>query len=184
MLLTVSSRPVMRVRNLSDLKRSFIGRIVLSVLKFRLNSHFSSDEELKITSFDLDFSDSGREGCTVTTLTVTAEPKHWKEAVQLAVNEVRRMKEFGITKSEYKHYCEALLWDSRQLSEQAGTVPSIDNLDFVMESDALGHVVMDQKQSHEALESVVDTIDLEEVNAYARSILSYISNFGSESDLI
>ena len=176
--------PVMRVRNLSDLKRSFIGRIVLSVLKFRLNSHFASDEELKITSFDLDFSDSGREGCTVTTLTVTAEPKHWKEAVQLAVNEVRRMKEFGITKSEYKHYCEALLRDSRQLSEQAGTVPSIDNLDFVMESDALGHVVMDQKQSHEALESVVDTIDLEEVNAYARSILSYISNFGSESDLI
>ena len=73
--------PVMRVQNLNDLKRSFIGRIVLSVLKFRLNSHFASDEELKITSFDLDFSDSGREGCTVTTLTVTAEPKHWKEAV-------------------------------------------------------------------------------------------------------
>ena len=175
--------PIMRVGNLSDLKRSFIGRIVLSVLKFRLNSHFASDEELKITSFDLDFSDSGREGCTVTTLTVTSEPKHWKEAVQLAVKEVRRMKEFGITKSEYKHYCEALLRDSRQLSEQAGTVPSIDNLDFVMESDALGHVVMDQKQSHEALESIVDTIDLEEVNAYARSILSYISNFGDEDGM-
>jgi len=176
--------PVMRVRNLNDLKRSFIGRIVLSVLKFRLNSHFASDEELKITSFDLDFSDSGREGCTVTTLTVTAEPQHWKEAVQLAVNEVRRMKEFGITKSEYKHYCEALLRDSRQLSEQAGTVPSIDNLDFVMESDALGHVVMDQKQSHEALESVVDSIELEEVNSYARSILSYISDFGNEEEMM
>merc|ERR1719277_2598270 len=94
------------------------------------------------------------------------------------------MKEFGVTKSEYKHYCEALLRDSRQLSEQAGTVPSIDNLDFVMESDALGHVVMDQKQSHEALESVVDTIDLEEVNAYARSILSYISNFGAEEEMM
>ena len=176
--------PVMRVKNLQDLKRSFIGRVVLSVLKFRLNSHFASDEDLKITSFDLDFSDSGREGCTVTTLTVTAEPRHWKEAIQLAVNEVRRMKEFGITKSEFKHYCEALLRDSRQLSEQAGTVPSIDNLDFVMESDALGHVVMDQKQSHEALESVVDTIELEEVNSYARSILSYISDFGSEADLV
>jgi predicted Zn-dependent peptidase len=176
--------PVMRVRNLNDLKRSFIGRIVLSVLKFRLNSHFASDEELKITSFDLDFSDSGREGCTVTTLTVTAEPRHWKEAVQLAVNEVRRMKEFGVTKSEYKHYCEALLRDSRQLSEQAGTVPSIDNLDFVMESDALGHIVMDQKQSHVALESIVPTIELEEVNAYARSILSYISNFGLEEEMV
>ena len=64
----------------------------------------ASDEDLKITSFDLDFSDSGREGCTVTTLTVTAEPRHWKEAIQLAVNEVRRMKEFGINRIFQKRF--------------------------------------------------------------------------------
>jgi len=176
--------PIMKVETLEDLKRSFIGRVVLSVLKFRLNSHFATSDELKMTSFDLDFSDSGREGCTVTTLTVTSEPKHWKEAIQLAVTEVRRMKEFGITHSEYKHYCAALLRDSRQLAEQSGTVPSIDNLDFVMESDALGHIVMDQKQSHEALESIVPFVKLEEVNAYARSILSYIACFGDEKGML
>jgi hypothetical protein len=30
--------------------------------------------------------------------------------------------------------------------EQAGSVPSVDTLDFVMESLALGHTVMDQRQ--------------------------------------
>lgn len=37
----------------------------------------------------MDHSDSGREGCTVTTLTVTAEPKNWQSAIKVAVQEVR-----------------------------------------------------------------------------------------------
>jgi len=36
----------------------------------------------------LDHSDSGREGCTVTTLTITAEPKNWQNAIRVAVHEV------------------------------------------------------------------------------------------------
>lgn len=40
------------------------------------------------TSVEMDHSDSGREGCTVTTLTVTAEPKNWQSAVRVAVQEV------------------------------------------------------------------------------------------------
>ena len=55
----------------------------------------SADDTLKIqssnppfTSIELDHSDSGREGCTVTTLTVTAEPKNWQSAIKVAVQEV------------------------------------------------------------------------------------------------
>ena len=40
------------------------------------------------TAIELDHSDSGREGCTVTTLTVTAEPKNWRNAIKVAVQEV------------------------------------------------------------------------------------------------
>jgi len=40
------------------------------------------------TSIEMDHSDSGREGCTVTTLTVTAEPKNWRDAIKVAVHEV------------------------------------------------------------------------------------------------
>lgn len=37
---------------------------------------------------ELDHSDSGREACTVTTLTITAEPNHWDGAVKVGVQEV------------------------------------------------------------------------------------------------
>ncbi|GJY69894.1 stromal processing peptidase chloroplastic [Tanacetum coccineum] len=43
-------------------------------------------------------------------------------------------------------------------------ISSVDNLDFVMESDALGHMVMDLKQSHESLLGVAGTITLEEIH--------------------
>ena len=42
-------------------------------------------------------------------------------------------------------------------------VSSVDNLDFIMESDALGHKVMDQRQGHESLLAVAGTVTLEEV---------------------
>jgi len=73
----------------------------------------------------------------------------------------------GVTPGELERYREALLRDSEQLAEQSGTVPSVDNLDFVMESDALGHTVMDQVQGHEALLKVAHLVTIEEARAYS-----------------
>ncbi|WJX61256.1 hypothetical protein P8452_46367 [Trifolium repens] len=39
------------------------------------------------TSVELDHSDSGRQGCTVTTLTITADPKNWQNAIRVSVHE-------------------------------------------------------------------------------------------------
>ena len=46
---------------------------------------------------DLDISDSGREGCAVSTLTVSAEPADWEGATAVAVQEVRRLQRHGLT---------------------------------------------------------------------------------------
>jgi hypothetical protein len=48
-------------------------------------------------------------------------------------------------------YTTTAVRDSERLAEQEGSVPSIDTLDFVMESETLGHEVMDQQQGHEVL---------------------------------
>lgn len=65
---------------------------------------------------------------------------------QVAVQEVRRLQRFGVTAGELERYKMALLRDSAQAAEQALSVPSADNLDFIMESLALGHTVLDQRQ--------------------------------------
>ena len=59
---------------------------------------------------------------------------------------MRRLQRFGVTAGELERYKMALLRDSAQAAEQAQSVPSADNLDFIMESLALGHTVLDQRQ--------------------------------------
>lgn len=93
--------------------------------------------------------------------------------------QVRRLKEFGVTKGELTRYMDALLKDSEHLAAMIDNVSSVDNLDFVMESDALGHTVMDQRQGHESLVAVAGTIKLEEVitSLYTASVLCSASRF-------
>ena len=116
---------------------------------------------------ELDHSDSGREGCAVTTFSVTAEPEHWDEAVRVAALEVRRLVANGLSEGE-KRFLSALLADSSS-SRCRWTVPSVDNLDFIMESDALGHCVMDQMQGNDALVVAAQSVTLDEVNRTALS---------------
>ncbi|KAI0496559.1 hypothetical protein KFK09_022879 [Dendrobium nobile] len=172
--------PVSSVRSYGDLRTVLMKRIFLSALHFRINTRYKSSNP-PFTSIELDHSDSGREGCTVTTLTVTAEPKNWQSAIKVAVQEVRRLKEFGVTKGELTRYMDALIKDSEQLAAMIDNVPSVDNLDFIMESDALSHTVMDQRQGHECLVAVAETVTLEEVNSVGAEVLEFISDFGKST---
>nr|XP_011469468.1 PREDICTED: uncharacterized protein LOC101308217 [Fragaria vesca subsp. vesca] len=169
--------PVNKVRTYGDLRNVLMKRIFLSALHFRINTRYKSSNP-PFTSIELDHSDSGREGCTVTTLTVTAEPKNWQTAIRVAVHEVRRLKEFGVTKGELTRYIDALLKDSEHLAAMIDNVSSVDNLDFIMESDALGHTVMDQRQGHDSLVAVAGTVTLEEVNSIGAKVLEFVSDFG------
>lgn len=65
---------------------------------------------------------------------------------QVAVQEVRRLQQFGVTKGEMERYKAALLRDSDQMASQADSVASVDTLNFLMEYLALGHTVMHAKQ--------------------------------------
>ena len=59
-------------------------RIMLSVLQFRLNRRYV-EADPPFVAIELDQSDSGREGCAVSTLTITSEPKDWRGAVQVPI---------------------------------------------------------------------------------------------------
>ena len=69
------------------LNRSISPSLISPPKVFLIFQNFQSSNP-PFTSVELDHSDSGREGCTVTTLTVTAEPKNWQNAIKVAVQEV------------------------------------------------------------------------------------------------
>ena len=58
--------------------------------------------------------------------------------------------------------------DSAQLAEQGNKIPSLDTLNFLMESFACSNTVMGHRQAHEAMCEVAATVGLEEANATAR----------------
>ena len=43
---------------------------------------------------------SGREGCAVSTLTVSSEPSDWEGALAVAIQEIRRLQRHGINQGE------------------------------------------------------------------------------------
>ena len=57
-------------------------RVLLSVVQFRINARYVEGNPPFI-GIELDHSDSGREGCAVSTLTITSEPKDWRGATQV-----------------------------------------------------------------------------------------------------
>ncbi|VAI90545.1 unnamed protein product [Triticum turgidum subsp. durum] len=118
---------------------------------------------------------------TLTQVKLELKPTQEFVSVELMDVQVRRLKEFGVTMGEMTRYMDALIKDSEQLAMMIDSVPSVDNLDFIMESDALGHTVMDQLQGHDSLLGVAETVTLEEVNTVGAEVLEFISDFGKPS---
>jgi len=73
--------PVRPLRTAADVRDGFMARVLLSVLQFRLSGRYA-EAAPPFINIDLDHSDSGREGCAVSTLTITSEPRDWQGAVQ------------------------------------------------------------------------------------------------------
>jgi predicted Zn-dependent peptidase len=166
-----------------DLRRVFLWRVIMSVFQFRVGRRYMAGDG-PFVAIDLDISDSAREGCAVSTLTVTSEPQDWRAATRVAIEEVRRLQRHGLTPGELSRYVNAMLRDSAQLAEQADAVSHVDTLDFVMESRATGSTVMEHRAADDAMRALAATITLEDANEVARTMLAFASDYGREGELL
>ncbi|CAD7695599.1 unnamed protein product [Ostreobium quekettii] len=183
MLSVFCKLPVQPITKEGGLQYLLMLRTILSVLQFRINARYSQQDP-PFMGIEIDISDSGREGCCVSTLTITSEPCDWRGAVRVALEEVRRLQRHGVKPGELERYKDALLRDSEQAADLTDSIPSIDGLDFLMESLALGHIVMDQRAQHAVVVKAAEHIKLEEVNGLARSLLSFASDYGREREVL
>ena len=72
----------------------------------RLNVQARSESIFQFIEFNL--LDSPREACAVCSLDLTADAGRWKDAISIAVREMRRLGEFGLTSSELTRYSLAM----------------------------------------------------------------------------
>ena len=101
-------------------------------------------------------------------LDLTTEPSSWKEAVRIAVIEIRRLGLFGLTESELGRYKQAIISEAEHSEAQADQTSNEDVLAELMEAQACGHVFMHPTQRLQATSDALDSIGLEDINAVTR----------------
>lgn len=166
--------PVRPLRTYEDIRNLIAVRILVGVLQFRIVSRYSSNH----APVQIDHSDSFREGCAVTSITVNADPRDWRNALACVLQEIRAICDYGITESEMKRYMDAMLKDVQKGVQENDTVPSEDHLNFIMTSDVFDHVVMHPEQSYAAFKEVAPTVTMEQVHATAKWMLGFIGYYG------
>mmetsp|Transcript_25041 Transcript_25041/g.74491 ORF Transcript_25041/g.74491 Transcript_25041/m.74491 type:complete len:1413 (-) Transcript_25041:44-4282(-) len=166
--------PVRPLRTLEDIRHLVAVRILIGVLQFRIVSRYSSNH----APVQIDHSDSFREGCAVTSITVNSDPRDWRNALACVVQEVRAMCDYGITESEMKRYMDAMLKDVEKGVSENDTVPSEDHLNFIMTSDVFDHVVMHPEDSFAAFKKVAPLVTREQVNTVAKWMLGFLGYYG------
>ena len=109
------------IKRMGDLHRTILQRIILLVLQSRMQARYA-ETECGLQARGARHSDSAREGCCVSTVTVT-KPEEYEFALQVAVEEARRLQLHGLTPSELDRFKAAMIRDSEQLAQQAGCCP-------------------------------------------------------------
>ena len=169
-----AKRPVEPITDIESFRRSLARRVALAALQIRLNVGGRSDDPA-FTFVEFNQLDSAREGCSICSLDMTAEPHRWREAVSKAISEVRRLGVHGVTPSEMERYASALMTDAEQLAAQGDRISNGDQLSYLMETIANGHTFMSPEQSFGITGKALSTLTLEEVNQAAKDLCSHVT---------
>jgi len=169
-----AKRPIEPITSERALKRDLMRRMTLSALQIRLNVQQRQDP--LFTFIDFNQLNWPREGCAVCSLDMTTDIGCWREAVIMAVREIRRLGLFGLTESELTRYKLATLSEAAQTAAQSDQMSNEDVLGELMEAEACGHTVMHPMARYATTEAMLESITLQEVNEIAQELCEHLSH--------
>ena len=169
-----AKRPIEPLTSAGALRRELARRLVLTALTVRLN--VLQRQAPLFTLADVACLAWVREGCTVCSLDLTTDLPRWRQAVQLAVREVRRMGRYGLTASELLRYKQSLLSEIGQLLAQAEQQPHEEVLNELMEAEAVGHTFMEPRDRFGLVSALLQDLGREEVAQVGRELCEHLSH--------
>lgn len=173
-----AKRPIEPIVSFEALRRDLMRRMSLSALQIRFNVQQRQDPLL--TFVDFNQLNWPREGCAVCSLDLTADASSWRDAVKLAVREIRRLGVFGLSQNEVGRYKQAVLSEAEQQVAQADQLGSEEVVTQLMEAEACGHTFMEPSKKLAATRAALDSITVEDVNEVARSLCEHLSHMDAE----
>ncbi len=187
-----SKKPIDAMTTVESFKRELFRRIVLNTLTVRLNvqsRHGSGDGgEVVSTSRTPPFTYAEfhqvnwpREGCSVCSLDVTADPTKWRDAVATVVREIRRLGLYGLTPGEWTRYRQTALSDAIQAAIHSESSASTNEqlLQEIMDSEQNGHTLTHPMYRYEITQQILSedsSILLNEVNDIAKELCGHLSH--------
>jgi len=176
-----AKRPVEQILDAESFRRSLAKRIALAALQIRLNVGGRSDDPA-FTFVEFNQLDSAREGCSVCSLDMTAEPERWRDAILKSLAEIRKLGLYGVTSGEMERYASSLMTDAEQLAAQGDRISHGDQLSHLMETVANGHTFMSPEQSYYMTARALQKLSLEDVNEAAAELCSHITGLKEDSE--
>ena len=176
-----AKRPIEPIVNENSLKRDLMRRIALSALQIRFNVQQRQDP--LFTFVDFNQLNWPREGCAVCSLDLTTDPVSWKDAVKLAVKEIRRLGVHGLTDNELMRYKQAILSEAEQSAAQADQLSNEEVLSQLMEAESCGHVYMHPIRRAQLTGDMLNSISLEDVNNVAKELCEHLSHIQQDKNV-
>jgi hypothetical protein len=143
-------------------------QLVIMAFEDRIESIRSSSSDPPFTSISLDVLNDPMYDCRSVGMTVSSRAADWRKAMRLAMTEVMKLREFGITKDELKLIKSMFLKNVEDDAEQNDTVTSEEWLEDLMTADVLGHAFQDYLQALAVVKRCLKLATLEHVNAACR----------------
>jgi predicted Zn-dependent peptidase len=176
-----AKRPIEPITSYNALKREIMRRIALSALQIRFNVQQRQDP--LFTFVDFNQLNWPREGCAVCSLDMTTDPLTWKDAIKVAITEIRRLGAFGLTNSELVRYKQAVLSDAEQLAAQYNQVNNEEMLNELMEAVACGHTFMHRLDKLELTNEILNSITTVDINEIASELCEHLSAINAEQNI-
>ncbi|KAL8276046.1 hypothetical protein Esti_000040 [Eimeria stiedai] len=138
-LLFLRKLPITPMRTIGDFFRLLARKLVLQALSMRLVERCRSADGgwMRVEVAD---TESIKEGCRVVSVEAEAEQSRWRDAVRIAVQEVRQMAEQGVSKHELESLLDSYRINLDRLHLQL--LSSADILRRVMDGSACGHSIV------------------------------------------
>ncbi|KFG60039.1 peptidase M16 inactive domain-containing protein [Toxoplasma gondii RUB] len=140
-LVFLSKKPLQPLKTFADYKRLILRKLILQALSLRL-SCATRERGANIHQIDLCEVNSIKEGCRVLSLEVQSNQRgeEWKDAINTAIQQVRQMAHYGLSRSELRSLLSTYSVNLRRL--RLSQLSSADMLRVVMETAACHHTLL------------------------------------------
>jgi len=156
--------------SVGELRQSLIDSVVGMALDFRVSAIRLQSKDPLFNSISWSFSSSAREGCSMNSFSVSSQPKRWKEALQVGMQELARLSAFGVTESELNQAVTTL---NNYFSSQSVMQDALESSTWmrrIMEAVNSGDQLMPPDAKHLIIKNLAQGLSVDEVSARATEL--------------